>query len=204
MIEYIKSKEELEKYFKESYYNSINYGNYLNRTNKYLNTAKDIIEFMNIKTTDSILDYGCAVGHLLYGFQSCGLKNLYGVDISSWAIKNSPYDGLKLSNNIESIKDYKYSLCTVLDVFEHMFDEQIHLFLENLSTNKLIVRIPCKLKDENDFHLSVSRKDPSHVNCKTKEDWIDLFLKFNYKFSKPIVTKSIYDSDGCFCGVFVR
>ena len=95
-------------------------------------------------------------------------------------------------------------MCTVLDVFEHMFDEQIHLFLKNLNTDKLVVRIPCKLKGENDFHLSVSRKDPSHVNCKTKEEWIDLFSKFNYKYSESIVTKSIYDSDGCFCGVFVR
>lgn len=203
-MSYIKNKKELIKYFNETYYNSINYLDYKLREEKYLNTAKDLIEFSQLFPLDNVLDYGCAVGLLMSGYENLNMVNVFGFDISEWALSESLKKNLKVSNNLDILHDKQYKLTTALDVFEHMFDEDVNLVLNLLNTEFLIVRIPVKLDGENDFHLEVSRRDPSHVNCKTKKEWVELIQSFGFKFLTEIKTENIYDTPGVFCGYFQK
>lgn len=203
-MKYIEDKKELYDYFGESYYNSINYIGYQNRVEKYNNTALEIIELLNINKTDYVLDYGCATGLLLDGFRKQGLVNIFGFDISKWAVEKSQEKNLNVSFNKNILSKNNYKLTTVLDVFEHMFDDDIEFVLNKLTTDVLLIRIPVKLEGKYDFHLDVSKKDPTHVNCKTKEEWIDKIKNNNFKFKNTINTSTIYDSDGCFCGYFEK
>ena len=203
-MKYFKTKKELIDFFSKEYFTSVNYSDYLHRKSKYIDTALDIYDFFGLTKDSVILDYGCAVGHLLNGFSKLGITNLTGVDTSEWAIINSPYKNISMSTDISIISKQLYDLCIVLDVFEHMFDDQIDYVLSNLSAKKILVRIPYRLENETDFHLAVSRKDPSHVNCKTKEKWIEKLESFGYYYvADPIATKTIYNSTGCFCGYFI-
>jgi predicted TPR repeat methyltransferase len=203
-MNYIENPKELNVFFDENYYKSINYLNYLQRQIKYKNTAIDIIEDLKLNTEDSILDYGCATGLLLEPLKDLNFLNTLGFDISEWAIQEAKNKLLNVTNDINEIIKRSFDLTIVLDVFEHMFDNQIHDLLDNLKTKSLLCRIPVSLDNENDFFLEVSKKDRSHVNCKSKKEWIKKIEEYNFTYSRDINNRSIYDSDGCFCGLFIK
>ena len=111
---------------------------------------------------------------------------------------------LMVSGELSVLDNKHYKLTTALDVLEHIFDEDINPILSTLNTEILLVRIPVKLDGEEDFHLEVSRKDLSHVNCKTREEWIQLINSHGFDFKDTINSKTVYDSPGVFCGYFIK
>ena len=183
--------------FDEAYYTTNNYENYLERRPRYLHTAKNLIDLLNsislLNDNPSILDFGCAVGFLLEGFKN---YNIQGYDISEWAIKQAKEKKLPIVDNLTS----KFDIMISLDVFEHMNDEDIKSALAIVDPKILIVRIPVSL-DGNTFALDISRRDSTHINCKTKQDWIN-FL--NYPFNLRINIETIYDTDGVMCCIFFK
>jgi hypothetical protein len=203
-MSYIKSKEELLTFFNEEYYHSINYSDYTFREIKYQKTAQDLINTFSLIPSDKILDFGCAIGFLMSGLKKLGINDIYGFDISDWALNESLNKGFNVTKDQNILCDKEYKLTTVLDVFEHMFDDQVDNVLDKLNTELLVVRIPVKLEGEDDFYLSVSKNDKSHVNCKTKEEWINKIEKYNFKYEAAIITESIYDAPGVFCGYFKK
>jgi hypothetical protein len=203
-MNYINNKEELLTFFNEEYYHSINYSDYTFREAKYLKTAQDLVNTFNLTPSDKILDYGCAVGFLMNGFKKLNINDTYGFDISDWAINESLNKGFTVTKDENVLDGNGYKLTTVLDVFEHMFDDQVDNVLNKLDTELLVVRIPVKLDGEDDFHLSVSKNDKSHVNCKTKEEWITKIENHNFKYETEITTESIYNAPGVFCGYFKK
>jgi len=64
--------------FDKKYYTTLNYVNYLSRSEKYDKLCEEIIEFLNcfnlLKKESRILDYGCAVGFLLDAFYKRNYK----------------------------------------------------------------------------------------------------------------------------------
>lgn len=52
--------------------------------------AKDIIEYYDLPPHAKILDIGCGKGFLVYDLNKHGM-DAYGLDISKYAIKNSPF-----------------------------------------------------------------------------------------------------------------
>ena len=201
-MRYFTEQKQLDSYFGKEYYNSINYTDYKKRYERYTISAKELYQFLDIDLETSILDYGCAIGFLLNGFYEIGLRNLTGYDISNWAIENNINKQVKCTDNIDVIKMF-YDYAFVMDVFEHMFDDKIEVVLNNLNVSNLIVRLPVKLINQDDFHLKVSRNDPSHINCKTKGEWIDYIESFGYKFSNILNLPHTYDAPGCFVGQFI-
>ena len=200
---YIDKTEDLTTFFGQEYYNSINYVDYKSRIEKYQRTTLDFISYFGITNKDSILDYGCAMGLLLDGFHQQGISKLTGFDISEWAVNNSINPNLHLSTDFNILSNlYEYTFA--LDVFEHMFDSSIDDVLTLLNTKQLVVRLPVKVEGDEDFFLEVSRRDRSHVNCKTKGQWIDFIESRGYRFEATLTLDSVYDSKGCFCGYFIK
>lgn len=191
--------------FDENYYKTLNYTDYLSRRNKYLKTAKELSNCLEsvsiIHKHSSILDYGCATGFLMEGFKVIGYRNVYGYDISEWASKEARRKGLEL---LKFEGDTHFSLITALDVFEHMTDEQIHDMSTHFSSSALVVRIPCSI-DGKTFHLDVSKRDPTHINCKTKKQWQQLLnYSGGYQRFLDLNLLMIYDSPGVMCTLCLR
>ena len=203
MTHYLKSKKELTDFFTEEYYNTINYTDYTSRTQKYNKTAEELVKYLKLDSNNTILDYGCAVGMLLNGFLNLGLKKLNGFDISTWAVSNKVNPALNLSTDM-SVLNLTYDVGLSFDVFEHMFDDDISQVLSKLNTKQLLVRIPVKVVGEDDFYLEVSRRDKSHINCKTKGEWVDFIETHGYRFIDTLELETVYDSKGCFCGRFIK
>ena len=185
--------------FEEQYFKNLNYSNYLERYGRYLKMAEELdfylTKFGILSKSTKILDYGCSVGFLIKAFKKLGYKNIFGFDISNWAIK------IAKKNKCKILKDFKgsYDLGIFLDVFEHMDDREIKKVFKKAKFKRLLVRIPCADKNSNKFYLKVSRIDKTHINCKNKDSWISLFKSFGYKSFLKLNLNSIYDSKGCLC-----
>jgi ubiquinone/menaquinone biosynthesis C-methylase UbiE len=69
------------------------YGGFTYNPKFWSQVVKDFVEYYSLKSGNKILDVGCAKGFMLYDFQQLE-KNfeLYGVDISSYAIKKKVND----------------------------------------------------------------------------------------------------------------
>lgn len=82
----------------------INYGGYKYIDNRWLPMIKNLKEFYNLKDDCKILDIGCGKGFFLFDFKKfMPNSDVYGLDISDYAIKNSKEeikDKLTLGNAI--------------------------------------------------------------------------------------------------------
>jgi SAM-dependent methyltransferase len=156
-------------------------------------------KFNVIDQESTILDYGCSLGFLIKGFEQIGFKNVSGYDISEWAVAQARSNECNILDHAQGTFD----LGIFLDVLEHMTDQQIFELFGQLQLDKVLVRIPCAVVGQPDqFHLEISRRDPTHINCKTDQDWIKLFEKLGYSTCFRLNMSTIYDSPGCFCGLF--
>jgi SAM-dependent methyltransferase len=190
--------------FNEACYRSNNYVDYLDKRERYVKTAEEIQQtfhkFSVIDQNSTILDYGCSLGFLIKGFEKAGLKNVCGYDISEWAVEQARNNGCRILDCAQG----EFDLGIFLDVLEHMTDQQIVELFGSLQLDKVLVRIPCAVVERpGQFYLEVSRRDPTHINCKTDRDWIKLFEDLGYHTCFRLNMSTIYDSPGCFCCLFV-
>ena len=190
--------------YDEHYFKHLNYTNYLERRDKYLNHAREIHELLVklglINGKSKILDYGCAVGFLMEGFEELGYQNVHGYDISKWAVKEAKKKGL---NIIKDLKPRRFNLLICLDVLEHMKDSEIQKVLKHFNADIIIVRIPCSA-DGKHFVLNISNNDPSHINLKTKAQWAKLLKKSGFTVITPLNLFTIYDTSGVMCAMGLK
>jgi 2-polyprenyl-3-methyl-5-hydroxy-6-metoxy-1,4-benzoquinol methylase len=185
------------------YYQSSNYADYLERADRYKKTAYELAGlFRTISLVDRdslIIDFGCAVGFLIEGFREVGLKNAIGVEISDWARETAQKNGLSVYKSVDDADFNQPDLLIAMDVFEHMTDQEIAKVLTKTNPRALLVRIPSSTDGGKTFALEVSRQDPTHINCKTKEQWIEFFKEFEYKTFLRLNLFTVYDTPGVSC-----
>lgn len=187
------------------YFQSLNYTDYLARRDRYLKLAQEIHELLSLRLrllnkASVLMDYGCAVGFLMEGFAELGYKNVFGYDISDWASNQAKNKGLKILKKIEK-KTFDIIIC--LDVLEHMRDEDIYQTFREFESDLMIARIPCST-DGKKFVLDVSNRDPTHVNIKSKDEWIKLLTKVGYMTILPLNLFTIYDTPGVMCALCLK
>lgn len=189
--------------YDKSYYESNNYSNYMNRAGRYMKTAAELTALLSalslIKKETRILDYGCAVGFLMEGLREMGFPNSVGIDVSDWAREEGRKRGNDIRSSLEELEHGPYpEIVIALDVLEHMTIPEVSQLL-GLMPKALIVRIPTSMDDGKTFHLEVSRRDPTHITCMTKEQWIQVFKDHGYKTFLELNLYTIYDSPGVAC-----
>ena len=184
-----------------------NYDNYLGK--KYKDLCEDLIRHFKIKKRNTILDFGCGVGILVNEFVEKRFKKVKGTDISHWAIETGKdmfnLDCLEYYNRNLLTKSNDYVLC--LDVLEHIPEYEINFILSILNLNKkgkVVMRVPVSLKEGEPYVLECSRKDKTHIQCHTKQWWINKFNEHGFSLIEELDLTTIYSSDGVFAGVFEK
>ncbi len=192
--------------FGERYYTTSNYNNYLER--KFIEQVNDLIVLFDLKHTDRILDFGCACGGLLKALSEKGYNNSIGTDISLWAIENGKKQyNLNLQHYNRNLLIDAWDIVILLDVLEHMPNEELDKILFLLSSTKvskgIIVRIPISRDEGEDFVLDCSRQDKTHIQCHSFEWWENRFKNANFIVT-PIITKTMYNSEGVLVTILKR
>lgn len=184
--------------FGEDYYNSGNYEHYSERAPRYHKTAIDISNLLQsvsmIDKDSRILDFGCGFGFLSEGFTKIGYRNVSAFDTSEFAVSKAVENGVNASSKIS-----KCDIMIALDVFEHMADSEISRAITEACPDVIVCRIPVSLTGSV-FHLEISKRDKTHINCKTSTEW-NHFLRVAGSFSKcmNLNLSTVYSSPGVAC-----
>lgn len=143
-----------------------------------------LIEVLSIRESDLVLDFGCAKGFMVKALRLL-YRNVYGVDISKYAIENSPADITSYVKHINSVDeiDGHYDLIIAKDVFEHISFEEIGYTLRSLRgvSDKLFCIIP--LGNGKTFNFREYELDTTHRIRQTHRWWIDSFEKTGFRLN---------------------
>ena len=146
--------------------------------------AYRITQYLGLKHNQTILDFGCSKGYLVKALRLLGFK-AYGVDISSYAIKNADNDIKKYCKLIKN-KSYNphnknFDWVISKDVMEHMTLDAINTFLKTyykFSKNMFHV-VP--LGDEGKYRIKEMHLDKSHLQINDEKWWTKVFDKNGWK-----------------------
>lgn len=132
--------------------------------------CKSIVDGLQIRSEDVVLDYGCAKGYIVKALKHLGVATCHGVDISEYAIQNCDDDvrgnlfllreGQDLSDVLPE-KKYDWVICK--DVLEHLRPVDVRKTLrqfKNVSTNIFVV-VP--LGDGKKYVIEDYEKDVTHI-----------------------------------------
>lgn len=178
-------------YFNKDYYeNGISsglslYTNYKWMPDLTIPMAFRIIEILNIKESDSILDFGCAKGYMVKSFRML-YRDAYGVDISDYAISNCDKEVENYLLKIEDTKNisqfnkiFDYTISK--DVFEHISYEYIEDTIISLRQYSKCLFAVIPLGDGKKYYIPSYELDKTHIIKEDKDWWIDLFKKCGFK-----------------------
>ena len=155
--------------------------------------AHKLIIYLGLKTSDSLLDFGCAKGYLVKALRILEIE-AYGCDISEYAINNIDHEVAKYCYlNNQNCLPFEQTFDWIIskDVLEHLEEELIDefLLLARQRTNQMFHVVP--LGDEKgNFIISAYNSDDTHIQKKPLDWWIEKFrlhgwTNISYTFRVP-------------------
>ena len=181
-----------QSFYDEDYYirgletNKSTFQNYRWLPEYTIPAVMTMIDYLGIKCTQTVLDYGCASGNYVRAFRMLNRK-AWGVDISKYAISqvdNSIADYCFLLNGeIHSVVESlgclptQYDFVILKDILEHISPDNICKILDSINSKTFFVIVPL---GENGKYIAPSNgMDKSHIICEDEKWWSNLFLKNN-------------------------
>lgn len=151
-----------------------NYQNYRWIPELTIPMAMTIIDLLEIKPNESVLDYGCAKGYLVKALRMLH-RNAWGVDISDYALSKAEEDTKPYLFKPDEILNNKLSFkfCISKDVFEHIQEEKLKDILKTLNVEVLFAIIP--LGENGQYVAPANNMDKTHIICQSKNWWINFF-----------------------------
>ena len=153
-----------------------NYSNYRWLPEMTLSLAMTMIDFLDIKKDQTILDYGCALGYLVKAFRLLH-RQAWGVDTSSFAIENLDPAVRKycflLDGNIVKECPVTFDLCIAKDVFEHIKKGDLLSVVNHIPARKMFVIVP--LGENNKYFAPANNMDITHIICEDLDWWNSVF-----------------------------
>jgi SAM-dependent methyltransferase len=137
--------------------------------------AMTIIDYLDIKPRQRVLDFGCSKGYLVKAMRWLH-RTCYGLDISEYAIKNCDVEvaGYCFKNNGTIVFRNRFDFCIAKDVFEHVPLDALQKFLMSGAAKKYFAVIP--LGENGRYRAPANDMDVTHINCMTEEEWMEFFM----------------------------
>lgn len=135
-----------------------------------------ILEYFKSKGSTTYLDIGCGPGGMLDAAYTLGYY-VQGVDGDNTVKRNLP-------NNVK-IHDYTtgpftlpttYDLVWSCEFVEHVEEKFLDNFMQTFQLGKTVCMT----------YAPPGKKGHHHVNCNTKEYWIDVFEKYGFTFNQSL------------------
>ncbi len=150
-----------------------------------------IAEWTGITKNDSILDFGCAKGYLVYGFKLLHY-DCFGVDISEYAINSSPKEVKSYIKHLDSnfINDEKIIINSFNKKFDWIICKDVleHVDMNNLKPTINLIKESCNrsaiivpLGNGSRYNISSYDNDVTHVIKQPIEWWKNVFESVGLK-----------------------
>lgn len=140
--------------------------------------AYKIMKFAEIEEDETVLDFGCAKGFLVYALRLAGVS-AYGYDSSRYAIENCHPDVEDYVSNYLAWNP-RYDCITSKDVFEHIPNNALIGLVRSLAfvAPKMLVLVPyTKTTKKDEFVNEKYEQDPTHINRKTFDGWKEFMAR---------------------------
>ena len=169
-----------EKYFEDGVRHRVSaYENYRWMPERTIREASSIIN--NIKF-DTVLDYGCAKGFMVYALRLLG-KEAYGADVSEYAVNNchpKVKGYLSVIENAEQLSG-GWDLIIAKDVLEHIPKDIIPSVLSELRRRCKILFVAVPLGDGKRYRIREYEMDVTHVVREPEEWWLTTIVEAGFK-----------------------
>jgi cyclopropane fatty-acyl-phospholipid synthase-like methyltransferase len=179
------------KKYDKSYFDDaklgIGYGKYKN-DGRFEESAKKFIKFFKLKKKSNILEIGCAKGYLINELKKKGM-NVYGIDVSKYAVSKSHKDikkniiirniekGIPFEDNFFDLIISKDTLPLIkLNSLKNVINE-----INRVSKNKKNIFLQIQGVSKVSKANMLKKWDPTHKICLTKFQWSKKLKNFNYK-----------------------
>lgn len=147
---------------------------------------------LGINKNETILDFGCAKGYLVKGFR-CLHLTAFGVDISEYAVSQSPEDVkpfltvLKPDQDLEGVFSTRFDWIIAKDVLEHVPYENLQSILKSLRRIGCKLFVVCPLGDGKKYVIPEYEKDITHIIRENLDWWKTQLQEAGFS-----VTKALY------------
>jgi len=169
-----------EKYFEDGVRHRVSaYENYRWMPERTIREASSIIN--NIKF-DTVLDYGCAKGFMVYALRLLG-KEAYGADVSQYAVEHchpKVKDYLQVIESTEQLTG-GWDLIIAKDVLEHIPKELIPSVLHELRRRCKTLFVAVPLGDGKRYRIREYEMDVTHVIREPEEWWLTTIVDAGFK-----------------------
>ncbi len=144
--------------------------------------AHNILNYTQLDKGQSIMDFGCAKGYLVYALRLLGVE-AYGIDISSYAVDNSPHEITQFLKCVEPYSNNFISSDLILckDVLEHIPYEGIDQQLDILRSKCKSIFALIPLAENGKYLISAYELDQSHYIRESMEWWQNRFIKAGFE-----------------------
>ena len=169
-----------EKYFEDGVRHRVSaYENYRWMPERTIREASSIIN--NIKF-DTVLDYGCAKGFMVYALRLLG-KEAYGADVSEYAVQHCHPNVKDYLQVIESTEQLTggWDLIIAKDVLEHIPKDLIPSVLSELRRRCKTLFVAVPLGDGQRYRIREYEMDVTHVVREPEEWWLTTLVAAGFK-----------------------
>ena len=156
-----------------------------------------LLEVLNLRNSNIVLDVGAAFGDLVYHLRSAGIK-AYGIDISKYTVTNKHVKELVQADISENLpfKSNFFDYVISRDCLEHVPEKGLYRSLENIKRvlkpgGLAFLQIATNYRDK-EFEKRKSNlyKDPTHVSVRDITWWKNILERVGFLEDKEVLEKT--------------
>lgn len=178
-------KKILKEYDEEYFDGAIGYNGYY-YDGRWKPVAEEMIAHYKLSKDSSILEVGCAKGFLMYEFYKLGIKNVFGCDISSYAISKVPEE---IASNFRVLSathleypDAEFDLVLTIDCIHNLDHTGVDCSIKEMmrvSKRDNYIRVG-SYRTEKELE-NIMKWGVTSLTFNTPDEWLERFRRLNYK-----------------------
>jgi protein-L-isoaspartate(D-aspartate) O-methyltransferase len=149
--------------------------------------AEEMISHYELISGSSVLDVGCAKGYLMYEFYKLGIKNVFGCDISSYAIARVPREiagNFKvMSAEVLDYEDSQFDLVVSIDCIHNLDSERVDKAITEMmrvSKKDVFIRV-CSYQTQEQLDNLRKWGGATILTYGSAEEWLARFKRLHYE-----------------------
>lgn len=175
----------LKEYGHEYFDGELGYGGYY-YDGRWKPVAEEMISYYGLTKDSKVLEIGCAKGYLMYEFYKLGIENVFGCDISSYAISQVPKEiaGNFKVINADSLRyeGFQFDLVVSIDCIHNLDSDGVDKAIREMmrvSKKDVFIRVGSYQTQEQLY--SIRKWGVTSLTFDSPEEWLARFKRLNYK-----------------------